>query len=187
MKAKYIDDNELTKIQSVMSDRAFLPFWVSLETGLRIGDVLKTRPIDIEGRTLYYVAEKTGKHGKAVLSPALARELKANAKGEWLFKGRGRQGHLTRQAAWARLKRACERAGLSPDGISPHTMRKIFAVDFFRAHGAKATREALQHASAATTEIYTLSDWATGENAKKPLCREDLPQILEELRRALTS
>lgn len=45
---------------------------VSLETGARIGDVLALRLDNLQGRTLRYVAAKTGKLDRKVISAALA-------------------------------------------------------------------------------------------------------------------
>lgn len=181
MKSRYIDDNELEALQGHLSEADFLPFAVSLETGLRIGDVLKLKHSDVRGGYVYYIAKKTGKAGRAKISRGLQRRLHVPNGSEWIFPGRDGQTCLTRQAAWARLKRACKRAGVDPSGISPHAMRKVFAVETMRAEGAEAARRALQHNDMRTTELYILADWLTGENAEKPLCRKDIARIVEEI------
>lgn len=181
MKAKYIEDAELEALQGCMSEAEFLPFLVSLETGLRIGDVLKLKPSDVRGGYVYYVAEKTGKAGRAKISRGLQRRLHVPNGSEWIFPGRNGTKPLTRQAAWYRLKRACERVGVNPEGISPHAMRKCFAVETMRAEGAEAARRALQHNDMRTTELYILADWLTGDNAEKPLVRKDIAKIVEEI------
>ena len=66
-------------------------------------------------------------------------------------------------------------------GISPHAMRKVFAVEMMRAEGAEAARKALQHNDMRTTELYILADWLTGENAELPLLRKDIARIVEEI------
>lgn len=185
MKSKYIDENELDLLQSVLSKREFLPLAVSLETGLRVGDVVKLRHEDIKGGYLYFVAEKTKKPGRAKISRDLAHELRAPNGSEWCFPGRDPRKHLTRQAVWSRTKRACAIVGLEADGISPHAMRKVFAVECAKNEGAEVARRALQHSDLQTTDLYILSDWTTGKNAQEPLRRCDIPRIVEEMYRIL--
>ena len=185
MKSKYIDENELDLLQSVLSKREFLPLAVSLETGLRVGDVVKLRHEDIKGGYLYFVAEKTKKAGRAKISRDLAHELRVPNGSEWCFPGRDPRKHLTRQAVWSRTKRACASVGIDPDGISPHAMRKVFAVECAKNEGAEAAKRALQHSDLQTTDLYILSDWTTGKNAQEPLRRCDIPRIVEEIYRIL--
>lgn len=168
-----------------MSDEAWLPLWVSLETGLRIGDVVKLRRQNLQADGLHYKAQKTGKNGVAKVSAALRRELSAR-RGKWLFPSPYKAGkHITRQCAWARIKAACKRAGIETEGVSPHSLRKVFAVELYREKGFRAVQEALQHRNAATTEIYSFADWSTGESAFLPLQRKDLQLIVKMVLEAL--
>lgn len=185
MKSKYLDKSELGKLRAMLAEEAWLPFWVSLETGLRIGDVIKLKKANLKEDGLHYKAQKTGKNGIAKISKALRQEL-SKRRGKWLFPSPyKRDAHITRQCAWARIKAACKRAGLPDEGISPHSLRKVFAVELYREKGFKAVQEALQHNSAATTEIYSFADWSTGENAEKPLQRKDLQLIVQMVIEAL--
>lgn len=185
MKSKYLDNVEVKKLRSAMSGEEWLPFWVSLETGLRVGDVVKLKPRDLQKDGIHYTAEKTGKKGIASISQALRKELEKR-KGKYIFpSSRSKQGHITRQAVWLRVKRAGERAGIDLEGVSPHAMRKAFAVELYRKKGFKVVQQALQHANAATTEIYSFADWDTGENANLPLQRRDLKLIVRMVLEAL--
>lgn len=184
MKSKYLDIPEVKKLQAVMDREAWIPFWVSLETGLRVGDVVKLRPANVKKDGIHYRANKTKKNGIAKISAELRKELPT--KGRWIFSSPYKAGaHITRQAVWKRIKTAAERAGLDPDGVSPHTFRKVFAVELYREKGFKAVQEALQHNNAATTEIYSFADWNTGENAELPLKRKDLQLIVKMVLEAL--
>ena len=179
MKSKYLDAEEVKKIRESMSEEEWLPLWVSLETGLRVGDVVKLRPRDLKKDGLHYIAEKTGKSGVAQVSNSLRKALETY-RGKYIFpsfKGNGK--HLSRQAVWYRIKRAGKRAGIDLDGVSPHAMRKAFAVELYREKGFKFVKEALQHTNSATTEIYSFADWDTGKNAEKPLKRKDLKLIVK--------
>ena len=185
MKSKYVEEKELEKLRSVLAEEAWLPLWVSLETGLRIGDVVKLRKANLKPDGLHYKAQKTGKNGVARISADLRRELTAK-RGKWLFPSPYKAGkHITRQCAWARIKGACERAGVEPKGVSPHSLRKVFAVELYREKGFKAVKEALQHNSSATTEIYSFADWNTGENSELPLQRKDLALVVKMVIEAL--
>jgi integrase len=136
---------------------------VSLETGMRIGDVLELKPENIKGRTIHYVADKTGKAGKAVITKDLADKLAAVSGEFYIWPKRGEPNeHRTRQAVWADVKKAasCLRAaGLLPDvNITPHSARKTFAVDDCERHGILHTQKALQHSNKATTKLYVYSE-----------------------------
>lgn len=184
MKSKYIEENEIEKLRVNIDLQAWLPLWVSLETGLRVGDVVRLRRANVKNDGIHYRAQKTQKYGIAKISAELRRELPK--KGKWLFPSPYKPGdHITRQAVWSRIKAAAKRAGVDPKGISPHTMRKVFAVELYRDKGFKAVQEALQHNNAATTEIYSFADFSTGSNADLPLKRKDLQLIVKMVIEAL--
>ncbi len=181
MKSRFLDDREITALRRAAADE-WLPFEVALRTGLRIGDVLKIRTADLARDGVRYTAEKTGKRGFAALPPETLRALRKNARGGWCFPSPRKAGrHLTRQAAWQRMKRAAAAAGIDAQGVSPHAFRKSFAVERMHAGGLQAVQAALQHDHAGVTEIYALADWLTGENASKPLRRGDLMLIATKI------
>jgi integrase/recombinase XerD len=67
-----------------------------------------------------------------------------------------RGGPLSRQSAWAVLRAAAKRAGLT-DKISPHTLRHSFATHLLDGGAdVRVVQELLGHASVTTTQIYTL-------------------------------
>jgi integrase/recombinase XerD len=67
-----------------------------------------------------------------------------------------RGGGLSRQSAWAVLRQAAERAGLT-GAISPHTLRHSFATHLIDGGAdVRVVQELLGHASVTTTQVYTL-------------------------------
>jgi len=63
---------------------------------------------------------------------------------------------LSRQSAWAVLRQAAERAGLTGN-ISPHTLRHSFATHLIDGGAdVRVVQELLGHASVTTTQVYTL-------------------------------
>ena len=67
-----------------------------------------------------------------------------------------RGNRLSRQSAWAILRRAAERAGLT-EPVSPHTLRHSFATHLLDGGAdVRVVQELLGHASVTTTQIYTM-------------------------------
>ena len=138
---------------------------VCLITGLRIGDVLalKRDQIDEDG-TIRTICAKTSKAFEGKIPVKLARDLMARGCGsEWLFPSPAPQchgQHRTRQAVWHDLKRAAKRCA-SPRNVTPHTARKIYAVDTFKKNGLEEAQRVLQHDNLTTTLLYAFSDQLT--------------------------
>ena len=171
-----------------IGSEAFLPLLVSLETGLRIGDVVALKKSAIKKDGIHFQAKKTKKRGIAKISAKTRKKLleKGQNGEKWLFPSPYKAGqHISRQAVWQRMKKAGKSCGVDLEGLSPHSLRKVFAVELYREKGFQAVKEALQHSYSATTEIYTFADWNTGENASMPLTRKDLPLIVKMVLEAI--
>lgn len=167
VKADYMKPEHYNKLFVFMSYENTLVLRVSLETGLRVGDILKTRPDDLRGRTITYEAEKTGKRGRAVVTQDLANRLRNVAGEYYIFPKRGKpKEHRTRQTVWKDVKKAAEalRAAhvVTAENVSPHSARKTFAVEDAERHGLKHTQRMLQHSNKETTKLYAFSDRYVG-------------------------
>ncbi len=85
-----------------------------------------------------------------------AQRKKGKPASLFLFPSRGKDGHLTRHRFYLLIKELAVAAGVSPDAVTPHTLRHAFATHLL-AGGAdlRVIQTLLGHADVSTTEIYT--------------------------------
>jgi integrase len=129
-------------------------------SGLRVGDALALRTAQLRrGQRITITERKTGKRKRIYVSKNLHSRLLAQAGVVFVFPGakRPEEQHRTRQAVWADVKRAAKALRLDAQ-CSPHSTRKIYAVDYYRKHGLAATQAALNHDRAETTLLYIMSE-----------------------------
>lgn len=140
---------------------------ISMETGLRISDVLSLTFEQAMGWKPV-TERKTGKTVVLCLPPYLKACIKDRMykAGQGSLKASGlvcpRIGHDGKEKPIARstIYRAVRRAFEDELAhVTPHTARKIFAVELYRKTGdLKAVQEALRHDNPSTTLLYALSD-----------------------------
>ncbi|SHG70522.1 integrase/recombinase XerD [Cognatiyoonia sediminum] len=142
-------------------------------TGMRVSELVELPVSAARGDPrMLLVKGKGGKERMVPLSPpardALAayiverdeKETEKRYKGipesKFLFPSRGKLGHLTRHRFFGLIKEIAVKAGVSPEKVTPHTLRHAFATHLL-AGGAdlRAIQTMLGHADVATTEIYT--------------------------------
>ncbi|WP_323783311.1 site-specific tyrosine recombinase XerD [Leisingera sp.] len=142
-------------------------------TGMRVTELVSLPVSAARGDPrMLLITGKGGKERMVPLSPpareALAvwlaardgteaeREAKGKPASRFLFPSRGKSGHLTRHRFYLLIKELAVTGGVSPDKVTPHTLRHAFATHLL-ANGAdlRAIQALLGHADIATTEIYT--------------------------------
>lgn len=85
MRTDYLNPQLYNRLYAVMTYDNVLALRISLETGLRIDDVLSIRTEQIKGRTIRGTAEKTGKPYKKVISSDLASRLRSLNRQGYIF------------------------------------------------------------------------------------------------------
>ena len=159
LKAEYLPPEDYPKLFMLMQPANALALQITLETGLRIGDVLKARFADLNGDRMTVTAEKTGKRTVCQLRPQTVENiLRLCPVGEYLFPGRKPETHRCRQAVYRDVRKAAEALRI-PEHVSPHSARKTYAVKL-RKSGVpeRSIQSALQHSDVQTTRIYSRSD-----------------------------
>ena len=117
------------------SPRDTLLFTLGLNTGLRIGDLLKLKVSDFEnlkeGDSLQIIEQKTGKKNIIMVNKSIHKVFRDylktyNPKGDsYLFFSRKGSGPLTVQSCHRLVKSWCEGVGLAGN-FGCHTLRKTF-------------------------------------------------------------
>lgn len=142
-------------------------------TGMRVSELVSLPVASVRGNPeMVLVRGKGDKERLVPLSPAskmaIAAWLKARdgaeemhiargkAASRFLFPSNGKLGHLTRIRFYTLVKEIAVVAGVSPETVTPHTLRHAFATHLL-AGGAdlRVIQMLLGHADVATTEIYT--------------------------------
>ena len=110
-------------------DRDYVLFLLGINSGLRVGDLLKIKVSEIQGKKVVSLREgKTGKR-RTIHLGNIYDELNAYIDTlnitEWLFPSRKGTGPITRVQAYRQLNKAAQMVDM-PDGIGTHTLRKTF-------------------------------------------------------------
>ena len=162
MRSQWIPTEIFEHILAALMPENRLACEISLATGLRIGDVLKLRPDQVEPRLKRFTIkeEKTGKRRTVYLPKELRERAYSQCGRYWVFEHRlDRDKHRTRQAVYKDLRRAASLFRVKAQ-VSPHTARKVFAVNYFKKNGCniKKVQNLLNHSNEAVTYLYAMAD-----------------------------
>lgn len=159
MRSEYAFKGEVEHILAALMPENRLACEVSLATGFRIGDVLRIKAEDVRKERFSVQEQKTGKRRRVRLPNALRERCAAFAGPVYVFTGRldGRKPR-TRQAVWKDLKRVARLMRLDVN-LTPHSMRKVYAVEeYHRCGDLKRVQKLLNHSNEAVTMIYAMAD-----------------------------
>lgn len=161
----YVEPDAFRLLLTALMPANRLALEVSLTTGLRIADVLHLKTADLVRTARPTITErKTGKRRRVYFPRALRDALLLQAGRFYIFEGRyDERRPRTRQAVFKDLKRVAKLYRIDGEkiraNVAPHTARKIYAVQDYRAHGSlERVRRLLNHGDEAVTVLYALAD-----------------------------
>lgn len=172
MRADYIPGDALEKILAAMMPENRLAVRASMVSGLRIGDVLALKTERL-ARRMTVREQKTGKSKRVYWPDSIYYPLLKNSGTLYVFPGRlSEKRHRTRQAVYKDLTRTAKLYRLDghriAEHVSPHTARKIYAVEQLRRSGGnvKRVQALLNHSNEAVTMLYAMADALTEKRLK---------------------
>ena len=142
---------------------------IALATGWRIEDVLcltveqVERARQLNRHPITIIEKKTGKKSTRYFSSKMLAKMEIIKGRYYIFEGANDwRKHRTRQAVYLDLKRAAKRLNIKNINLSPHTLRKNYAV-YLRKQGKsiEEIKKTLNHDSITTTLLYALADELT--------------------------
>lgn len=142
---------------SKQADRNLLLFNIGINTGLRIGDIVKLSIEDVRGVSTLRVSEGKTKKPRPVQLNAIMGDIAdylADKPSEgWLFPSRKGNSHITSTQAYRVYAKAADLLGRND--IGTHTGRKTFGYHYYQRTKDVATlMEIFNHADQATTKRY---------------------------------
>ncbi|MFE9076916.1 tyrosine-type recombinase/integrase [Bacillus mobilis] len=140
------------------SERDYIMFLMGINTGLRVGDLLKLKTKDVKKKKKFTIQEgKTKKSKTIIFSEKIYNEIQEYVKSvdsEWLFPSRKGDNAITTTQVYRQLNKAAEMVDM-PDGIGTHTMRKTFGYWFYKQYKDVAKLQAiLNHSHPQITLTY---------------------------------
>ena len=175
-RSKWLSDDLWGLILRTMMPSNSLAVETSLETGLRISDVLSLKTESITRTNRPYITDsKTGKRHRLYIPVDLHRRLLAGAGKMWVFEGRKDwRKHRTRQTVYLDMQHSVDALKRNstlnwPDTYSPHSARKSAAVRAYHEGGLDAAARLLMHDRdhPTVTLLYALSDVEPSSRARK--------------------
>ena len=167
--ADYYIKEEFEHVLAALMPPNRLAIRVSLVTGLRISDVLSIKTEKLSQR-MTITEMKTGKKRRIYIPTELLQQMIANSGRYFVFEHRlSEKKHRTRQAVYKDLTRAARLFRVDKElNISPHSARKVFAVEKYKQTGdLKKVQKLLNHSNEAVTMVYAMADILVERNHRK--------------------
>lgn len=141
------------------SYRDYFMFFMGINSGLRISDILSLRVSEVKAATHLKVREKkTGNIRRILITNTLRNEIEKYCHylndSDYLFPSRKGDKPISRVQAWNILNAAARDAGIQ-DSIGTHSMRKTFGYHFYQKHKDLALlQQIFGHSSQSVTIRY---------------------------------
>jgi integrase len=156
------DPDQIRKMKEYLlhkSYRDYFLFAFGINSGLRIGDILPLRVMDVISTNHLRIKEqKTGKIRKVRMTLALQEEITKYTQGmaasDFLFSSRQGNKPISRVMAWKIIKESGRAVGVK-SAIGTHTLRKTFGYHFYqRTKDVAILQEIFGHSSPSITLRY---------------------------------
>lgn len=149
--------NKGTPKRPELAERDLLLFLMGINTGLRVGDLVKLKVGDVKAKDLFYILEGKTKKKREINISMLRNEIERYTAGkrddEYLFKSQKGNKPITTTQVYRILNDAADFLGR--DDIGTHTMRKTFGYHYYKRFKDVATlQEILNHAAPSITKRY---------------------------------
>lgn len=170
------DKQQIEKMKAELKKtgtRDYMLFFIGINTGLRIGDILELKVQDVKDKShISIVEQKTGKNKRFFINEKLKAEIDGYIDtmndDEYLFKSRkGTNKPISRVQAYRILNKAAKVLNISE--IGTHTMRKTFGFWHYNQFKDVAIlQDIFNHASQSVTLKYIgITDDMKDETIKK--------------------
>lgn len=110
------------------SDRDYILFLIGINTGLRVGDLLKLKVSDLKKKKKLIIKEGKTKKPRTIYLEGIYDEVQAylnTVDSAWLFPSRKGDKPISSVQAYRQLNKASAMIDIT-EGIGTHTMRKTF-------------------------------------------------------------
>lgn len=155
-KAEYYRLLEAAKVKP----QIYLVLQTICSTGIRVSELQYFTVEAVKSGEIFVQCK--GKNRRILLPGKLKKLLLRYAKEEKILSGvifcNRDGGPLSRGSIWAQMKQLCRKAGVAPEKVFPHNLRKLFARAFYNLDKDIAKlADILGHSSINTTRIYIMS------------------------------
>jgi integrase len=123
-------------LQRHCSQRDYILFLIGINTGLRVGDLLRLKVKDVKRKKRVVIQEGKTKKPRTINLANIYQEVQeyiqtVEKDSEWLFPSRKGDKAISPTQAYRQLNIAGEMADID-EGIGTHTMRKTFGYWFYK-------------------------------------------------------
>lgn len=115
-------------------ERDYILFLIGINTGLRVGDLLKLKVSDVKRKKRIIIQEGKTDKIRTLNLTNIYDEIQIYVKtvnSDWLFPSRKGDKPITPTQAYRQLNKAAKMVDIE-DGIGTHTMRKTFGYWFYK-------------------------------------------------------